>query len=47
MLLFVMTSEKFVVVLPNTDIQGARFIANEIINQFEKQGFPTRNLRRE
>jgi diguanylate cyclase (GGDEF)-like protein len=32
--------EKFVVLLPNTDIQGARFIANEMINQFEKKGLP-------
>ena len=32
--------EKFVVVLPSTDIQGARFIANEIINQFKKQAIP-------
>ncbi|WP_293748063.1 diguanylate cyclase [uncultured Paraglaciecola sp.] len=32
--------EKFVIILPNTDIQGARFIANEMINQFAKEGLP-------
>ncbi|MBU3004463.1 GGDEF domain-containing response regulator [Paraglaciecola arctica] len=29
-------NNKLVVVLPNTDIRGAQYIANEIINQFEK-----------
>jgi diguanylate cyclase (GGDEF)-like protein len=34
------SGEKFVVLLPNTDIQGAKFIANEMINHFEKAGLP-------
>jgi diguanylate cyclase (GGDEF)-like protein len=32
--------EEFVLVLPNTDIEGARFIASNIMSQFEKQATP-------
>lgn len=31
---------KLVLVLPNTDIRGAKYIANQVINQFEKQAIP-------
>lgn len=35
--------EEFALILPNTDIQGARFIAQKIIAQFEKQAIPHEN----
>lgn len=34
---------KFAVVLPSTDIKGAKYIANEIIDQFEKHAIPNKH----